>query len=222
MRMLPLIAKFIGSIVAWVIITRLIGAPPTTPISLIILALCVVAAVAINILMKPKSTEIDPRKWSFDPETGEYHQVTLTHNEGSLLDGRTYHKRLTDRLIVISQMKRDRNFAIASAIIFAISFYVFRSLYGSSGTPGASLLSTAIAALSGCGTIALGVSWLRKYISLRTKELDAGPPPVTPQSPEDALNVNDPNDARQPSLTEIEHRLHARARSVDDEPNFSA
>jgi hypothetical protein len=185
MRMLPLIAKLVGAIVVWAIVTRLIGASLTAPISWIIFALCVGAAVAVSIVMRPASAEIDPQKWSFDPDTGEYHRVTLTHKEGRLINKSTHEDRVTNRLVVISEMRRDRNFVIVCAIIFALSFYVFRSLYGSSDAPGASLLSTGIAFLSGCGILGFGVIWLRRYISLRSHSLDAGPLPVTPPGREE-------------------------------------
>ncbi len=64
---------------------------------------------------------IDPNKWSFDPDTGEYYEVTFSHKEGRLLSRETYHERVTTRLANLQHYEPNLLAFRISSAIFGIS-----------------------------------------------------------------------------------------------------
>ncbi len=73
--------------------------------------------------------------------------------------------------------------------------------------------------LGSVGVVAGGISWPLLALSIK-HELNPGPPPIAPTTPQDVLD-DDPNQARQPTPQEMARAIQARG-NRGREPEFPA
>lgn len=178
-------------------------------------------------------TVIDPKKWRLDPETGEYNLITFKATDGILTDASTYRERLGRRLQAQKDMYPARVMTLTCIVVVVVGYIGVRLLsegpcdiflcYGPHD-PAINVPAVLIYAAGVVGLFCYGWSWASQAIQLRyDPALQLGPYPTLPQNPEDALNVDDPSDARQPGLSEIESMLHGRTHGGSGrEPSFPA
>ena len=136
----------------------------------------------------------DPKKWTHDPETGEYHRITFTNKEGIIYDSRTYDDR---RLIYLRELEKLRETGrmfliglIGTPIFGYMTYYIwdgrcrlceehwFLDIFGK---PGTAMVTLWCALMLVFGSILLIIQWL----TLPFKKAKVGPPPIPPRGRED-------------------------------------
>ena len=134
-------------------------------------------------------SQIDPKKWALNHETGEYWRITYSHPEGNLYDDAGYAQRLGRRLVVYQEM---RGLVIATVVclllMVACGFWIHLGARGPcglfycdmkrDGNDLAAVVGTFV--YFGGGFIGIGslIGWLLSWWKLGKPEFELGPPPV--------------------------------------------
>ena len=71
----------------------------------------------------------DPKKWTYDPETGEYHRITFTNKDGIVYDTSTYADRRLKYLLELDELKKTRIQLVGYATAALILGYLARAIW---------------------------------------------------------------------------------------------
>ncbi len=156
---------------------------------------------------------IDPNKWWFSSETGEFSRITTDNTEGVLVDSRPYSQILTERIRQLVILARIRNAAVVFGVVGAAVYY-YQNVYTNLLMPFVAFFAVLEAAV-----------WLQQFGLLAlSKKFTLPPTPRTPRH----LDEYDPGDAHQPTPDEMARALRERQGrtaeegGVDTEPRFEA
>jgi len=133
-----------------------------------------------------REPQIDPKKWSLDPDTGEYYPVTFIGKDGTLVRTITYEERRVAYLKGERSLVRSRKLliyiAVITVVLASITEYLWRVVAKQHPIDivyiGAACF-TIFPVTGGLAFVCEFVSWLRReYHFAGAKERDVGPRPV--------------------------------------------
>jgi len=165
---------------------------------------------------------INPKKWFYDQETGEYYRITSTDRDGLLVDQSPYSKRYTFFLRKKSELKRARLMIIATYVVAPVFAYLMMDkahIISITKAPqlelawyGWLLLFGVIALMAGGLFISGFFVWLGGELwYLNAKERDLGPPPIPPRGLEDVERQKAYGDANAAGVADIHAALSGNA-----------
>jgi len=199
--------KYLWATCAWVVLSALagIGLTPTLlraigesryelTMTLIFAVLFIVCMMVASRTGRPTlpalSTRngrpaIDPKKWDFDEETGEYHRITFRHAEGTILDRKTHQERNTKHLKALRESSNLGKLVLVLGIVAAVSWALYSSISQKINTGHASDSDMMIGGLAGftCALSALafvpfGLGWLFSILVVQKTRSEVGPAPI--------------------------------------------
>jgi len=162
-------------------------------------------------------SQIDPKKWALDPETGEYRRITFSSKSGVLVNKASYHERSTKRLVVIrSVYGLLKGFALAAAAL--VVCIVLTQSAVAHNYHGSHFLLIMLGLL-GCllsvgGLFYAALFLLTSFIQLQSAELELGPPPDPQPGREEVEQQKAYGDANAASVQDIHQILGGSARST--------
>ena len=173
----------------------------------------------------------DPKKWTSDPETGEYHRITFTNKDGSSTIRSTYADRRLKYLLELDELKKTRIQLVGYAIAALILGYLARAIWNGecrfcnaySPLDSFLLMATGIGAVSCAVGVAVGfIIWITKEVARPLKKAEVGLPPIPPRGLEDVENQKVHGEGRFATPEEIDRaaRGHGTAGGGFDDQTF--
>ncbi len=148
---------------------------------------------------------IDPEKWAYDPNTGEYHKYVYKNTEGNLIDTRTYQEIGTARLRLLRDMSQTKSGVVTCSII-SLVFDVAVVMMSPSMTA-TYIISIIVAVVTPFCAVIAAVIWLNKFSELRSERMELPPPPPPPQGVEDVEEQKAYGDAQAAGIDDIHKAL---------------
>lgn len=156
-------------------------------------------------------SKIDPNKWDFDPDTGEYYRVVFNDKQGGLVEKIPYSNR---RVAWLKAIQRHRGMAPMAIIVGSISAALGLFALTSSATPEHGMTSATL----GIGffvslifaAVAIG-NWALSASAVAKAKENVGPPPVPPPGREQVEEQMAYGNAGPASIQDIHDALSGNA-----------
>lgn len=155
------------------------------------------------------ATTIDPKEWSVDPNTGEYHRVTYSAAEGRLIDTRSYHEIASERLRLLRTLNEEKRLSAVCGVASLVLLF-FAIIAANSDLFVWPLILTIGSMIFCFSLILVAAHWLGDITNFYSAQYRLPPPPLPAPGLDDVERQMAYGDAGPAGIEDIHKALSGR------------